>query len=229
MAAVFTGTPVEIIWAAGSNPAGQTVNIPADATAVYMFWTYWANANGSGLLSATLGGNAPSQTFEVTTSTSGNVATGVAVWYNPPTGNQTLDPAWDSAPGEGPTTFVAFVKDGDTTAWRDADAASGLASDAVSVTLTTASGDLVIKYDQRFDRGSGPPPLSTGWTNRGTGGNNSEVCRLSSISPAGTTQACDSEGEDYSSIVAVSIPPAGVAPKSLIFNPIARMLPLLVR
>lgn len=209
MAAVLTGTPVAVNWAAGIDPAGQSITIPSDATAVYMMWAYdGVDANGHGLASATLAGNSPSQTFELPTATGFNPATGVAAWYNPPTGSQTLDVAWDIAPVEGPTCIVAFVKDGDTTAWRDADADQDVDANAVSVTLTTVAGDLVIKFDQRFDGSENPPSLTSGWTSGATGGNVDEGCRLSYISATGTTQVCASEDESYSSIVAISIPSA---------------------
>ena len=209
MAATLTGTPVAINWAAGANPAGQSVTIPSDATAVYMFWAYdGIDANGHGLASATLNGASPSQTFEIPTAAGFYPATGVAAWYNPATGSQTLDPAWDIAPVEGPVTIVAFVKGGSTTAWRDADADQDITTTAVTVTLTTVSGDLVIKFDQRYDALENVPSLSAGWTNGATGGNVDEGCRLSYISATGTTQVCNSEDESYSSIVAISIPEA---------------------
>lgn len=207
MAATLTGTPVAINWAAGANPAGQSVTIPSDATAVYMFWAYdGIDANGHGLASATLNSASPSQTFELPTTAGFYPATGVAAWYNPATGSQTLDPAWDIAPVEGPTCIVAFVKGGDLTSWRDADADQDLDATAVSVTLTTVAGDLVIKFDQRFDGSENPPTLSAGWTNGATGGNVDEGCRLSYITASGTTQVCASENESYSSIMAISIP-----------------------
>lgn len=207
MPATLTGTPVAIVWAAGANPAGQSITIPSDATAVYMFWAFdGVDANGHGLASATLGGVSPSQTYEIPTAAGFYPATGVAAWYNPSTGSQTLDPEWDIAPVEGPVTIVAFVKGGDTTAWRDADADQDISSNAVSVTLTTVAGDLVLKLDQRFDANENPPVLSSGWTNGQTTGNVDEGARLSYISATGTTQVCASENEDYSSIVAISIP-----------------------
>ncbi len=226
MAAVLTGTPVAVVWAAGANPAGQSVTIPADATAVYMFWSFdGLDANDHGLASATLGGVSPSQTYEIPTAAGYYPATGVAVWYNPTTGSQTLDPAWDAAPVEGPTTIVAFVKDGDTTAWRDADAAHAISSTAVTVTLTTVSGDLVLKYDQRFELSESPPALSAGWTSAQTTGNTDEGARLSYISATGTTQVCNSEDEDYSSVCAISIGPfvagAPAVPPGLTMPPLA--------
>lgn len=207
MSAVLTGTPVAVVWASGADPAGQSITIPADATAVYMFWTYdGLDANGHGLSSVTLNSAAPDETFEITTLTSYYVATGVAAWYNPSTGSQTLDVAWDAAPAEGPTTIVAFVKDGNTTGWRDAQADHKIGTTACTTTVTTVSGDLVIKLDQRYDTLNNPPSLSSGWTNGQTTDNNSEHSRLSYISASSTTQVCNSENEDYSSVVAISIP-----------------------
>ncbi|MGH7525934.1 MAG: hypothetical protein ACREMX_04455 [Gemmatimonadales bacterium] len=217
MAASLTGTPTAITWAGGADPAGQSITIPADATAVYMFWSFWNSGNGHGLLSATLGGNSPNQTAEIATAGGDKTATGVAAWYNPATGSQTLDPAWDASPTEGSTCIVAYVKDGDTSAWRDADAAHNTSSTAVTVTLTTVSGDLVLKHDQKF--GGTVPSTSAGWTSAQTQTNNQESARLSSISATGTTQVCDSEGEDFSSIVAISIPAAGAAAASLVRRP----------
>lgn len=203
MAATLTGTPTAVIWASGADPAGQSITIPADATAVYMFWSFWNATSGSGLSSATLAGNAPAQTQEKATN-GDEPATGVAVWPNPAIGSQTLDVAWDASPTEGPTTIVAYVKDGDTGAWRDADSASNTLTTPTSVTLTTVSGDLVIKHDQKF--GNTPPGTSVSWTSAQTQTNNNESARLSHIGATGANQVCDSENEDFSSIVAISIP-----------------------
>lgn len=205
--AQLTGTPVAISWGTGANPAGQSVTIPSDATAVYMFWSGWPGTNNSGLLSATLAGNNPDQTFELASTDIGSRAsTGVAAWYNPPTGSQTLDPAWDTdfQAGGGPVCIVAFVLNGDTTTWRDADADADSSSTS-GVTLTTVATDLVIKFDQTsLDTA---PGLTSGWTNGQTQANvNSISARLSYIEAAGSTQACDSETTDFATIVAISIP-----------------------
>ena len=203
MAAALTGTPTVVTWAAGADPTGQSITIPSDATAVYMFWSYWNATVGGGLLSVTLNSASPAQTFENTT-TANLTATGVAAWYNPSTGSQTLDVAWDLSPTEGATCIVAYVKGGDTTAWTDADADHNDSTNAVTVTLTTVVDDLVLKYDQKA--GATAPSTSASWSSAQTTTNNGESARLSYISAAGTTQVCDSEDEDYSSVVAISIP-----------------------
>ena len=212
MAAVLTGTPLALTWSAGADPFGQSITIPADATAVYLFWFYYSGASGSGftVLVPTLAAASPDQTF----GTLGDVntaPTGVIAWYNPPTGSQTIDLEWSKVPDAGPLTIVAFVKDGDVTAWRDADA---LGSDAgnpatVEVTLTTVSGDLVIKMDQAD---GAMPSLSASWTNAQTQTVGSSNARLSTISASGATTLCACEDESFSSIVAISIPSLAAPP-----------------
>lgn len=218
MAATLTGIPTAITWASGINPAGQSITIPSDATAVYMFWTYWANSLSQGLASVTLGGSNPNQTHERPISEwqagSGPVvaATGVAAWYNPTTGSRTLDPAWDIATAEGATTIVAYVTGGDTAAWRDVDSFGHIDANAVSVTLTTVSGDLVIKYNQRYigdvGQGTNPPSLSAGWSDGQVTSNNNEGARLSTISATGTSTVCASTDSWYSTVLGISIPAA---------------------
>lgn len=207
MSATLTGTPTAITWGSGANPAGQSITIPADCTAVYFFGDYYSDGAGT-FASATLAGNAPSQTFEVPQNANGNTKW-VAAWYNPPTGSQTLAVTFDDAPTEGPTSIVAYVKGGNTTAWGDADGAtntSAAGTTALSVTLTTSAGDLVLKFDTRF--GGTAPSLSAGWTSAQTQSHNSHSARLSYITATGTTQVANSEDESYSSLVAIAIPAA---------------------
>lgn len=209
MAAVLTGTPIAIAWGASANPAPQSITIPADATAAYMAWAWdGVDANGEGLASSTLASSAPSQTGALGTATGFQPATGICAWYNPPTGAQDLDVAWTAAPVEGPVCIVFFTKDGNTTTWRDADAAHAAGATAVGVVLTTEAGDLVVKFDQRYDAAGNAPVLTSGWTNGQTQtAQQSENARLSYISATGTSTACDCENEDYSSIVAIAIGP----------------------
>lgn len=212
MAALLTGTPTVITWAASATPASQNITIPSDATAVYMFWGYYDSTAGNGLASATLNGASPSQVYEIATNTSDRSATGVAVWYNPATGSRSLNVVWDVLPVLGPGTIVAYIKDGNTTAWRDADAGNANGSTAVSVTLDTISGDLVLKFDSTLN---GPASLSSGWTDGGTQTNNVRGFRLSYISASGAIQVCDSEDENYSALVAISIPVAAAGGGSI--------------
>lgn len=208
MSAVLTGTPVAIVWASGANPAAQNVTIPGDCTAVYVFGGFYSGGTNGVLSSLTLNGAAPSQSSELgmTGSFMGIFA---AAWYNPATGVRALDPAWAATPeaGDGgPVTFVVFVKDGDTTAWRDVDSDQDASNAAVTVTLTTVSGDLVLKFN--LNGAGAEPSVSASWSDGGSQTNNSFTCRLSSITASGTTQVCDAEDEEYASVIAVSIPAA---------------------
>jgi hypothetical protein len=206
-----------VTWASGINPAGQSVTIPSDATAVYVFWGFDVGSPaGLGMASCTLAGASANETIESAFEATSPIG-GLRIFYNPPTGSQTLDVAWDVAPDYGPTTIVAFVKDGNTSAARDIDANVAAAGNANTVTLTTESGDLVLKYDQHYDTDEVAPALSASWTNAQTTGNLDEAARLSYISASGTTQVCDSENESYSLVVAVAISAGGIiGPPSLI-------------
>lgn len=210
--ATFSGAPVAVAWAAGSNPAGQSITVPVGTTAVYMFWHFggWGVGDGAGLASATLNGSNPNQTHELPVAAGADEATGVAIWYNPSTGSQTLDVAWDASPTEGPTTIVAFVKNGDLTNYRDVDSNAEAGTVPNLVTLTTVVGDLVIKFDNRDS--TSVPSLTAGWVNGQTQTNNSDSCRLSYIWATGATQVCDSEDENYSQITGISIPPPSGVP-----------------
>lgn len=199
-----------VVWANNvANPVGQTIDIPADTTAVYMFWAYWNSPDGVNLSSATLNGVAFNARQE-NTPAGNQTSTGVVVWYDPPTGNQTLDVEWDSAPGEGPSCIVAFVKGGSTRTWRDAGVFAAEAAATVSTTLVTSPGDLVIKFAQKYN--TEKPGLSVGWIDAATqtnppSGSTAESARLSYIRATGTSQVCDAEPPyAYSSVVAVAIP-----------------------
>jgi hypothetical protein len=217
MAATLTGTPENIVWATGNNPAAQNITVPANTTAVYAFWAAFSTggSSGWGINTITLGGSAPDQILNRLAGSPADAnATGVAVWYNPGTGTKSLDISWSgvSAPDYGPLTTVVYTKDGDTTAWRDADSDANSASNAVSVTLTTNAADLVIKFDVN-DVSGGGPGTSAGWTSQQTQTNassgNALVSRTSTAdSPGAATTVCNAENEDYSSLVAISIPAA---------------------
>jgi hypothetical protein len=205
VAAEILGTPQAIVWNTDLDPAGQSVTVETGATAAYFMWATWpSGATGVGLASITLDGNAPDEILEIGEGAFDESATGVAVWFNPATGIKTLDLAWDDAPAEGPVSAFFCTVGGSTTASRDKDVAQGAAAAAVSVTLTTVSGDLVVKWDQRLS-GTTPPANTAGWTSLLTQNNNSESARLASIVATGSTQVCPSEDENYSTIVAVAI------------------------
>lgn len=203
----LTGTPDVLQFAAGTvNPAAQSVTIPAGTTAVYMLWQFYNAAAGNGLSSVTLAGANPNQTVEVATAPTDQEASGCAVWYNPPTGPQNLQPVWDIAPTD-PTVTVVYVKDCDTTSWRDAQVANESGATATSVTLTTAVDDLVLAYDTHFS--STIPTNPAGWTSQQTegAGTTGQTNRTRTIVATGTTQAVTAQEPAYSTIVGIAIPP----------------------
>lgn len=212
MAAVPCSTPGEAVVPGGAqNPAAVNITIPADCTCVVLFWTTLNYSSGlGGIASVTLDGNAPTDAYELNHAPTYKVATGIAAWYSPATGTKALDIAWDQLPEEGPTCGVAYIKDGAFSV-----AASGLQhtenADACSTTLNgIASGHLVLKYDQKF--GTTAPSLSSSWTNILTTTNGvNQAARLSYISATGTSQVCDSENEDFSTIAAIAFAPSGGA------------------
>jgi hypothetical protein len=207
---VLTGTPVAITWASGTNPAGQSITIPADCKAVVAFGSFYRNATANCVSTYTLAGAAADQSHQLGSVNGGETGTWAFIWYNPPTGAQTLDPAWTGTPVEGPTTIVAFVKDLDTTGWRDAKSAHATSTSAASVSLTTLANDLVLMFDQRYTGNSaGAPSTPAGFTSAQTATNNSEGARLSYKAATGASQTCASQATlDYSSVVAISLKPA---------------------
>lgn len=214
--AALTGTPTNVAFGAGINPAGQSITVPADALWVGMFWAYYVGSpTGSGLASVTLGGVSPTAVFEVP-GTIDTTRSGLAYWNNPATGSLTLDPAWDTAPSDGPLCTVAYVTAANVAgAPRDIDGDNDANATAVTVTLTTVATDLVLKYDVRFSATS--PALTAGFTAAQTQVNvNSLSSRLSTIAATGATQVCAAEGESFSTLVAVSIENAAGGATSLI-------------
>lgn len=220
MAATITGsvTPVQFDYNT-ATPAGVSVTIPSDATAAYLFWSWGGSTAGAGLVSATLNSVSPSESFSITrgqvTADVGPV--GVLAWYAPATGSRTVVVQWSEASADGPSAFFVFTKDG-TSAWRDADATQSANADALSVTLTTQAGDLVLKM--HVNAGSGVPGLSSGWTNGADQGFSfaTEYGALSYVSASGASQVCQGETTRfYSRVVAVAIVAAsgGAAVKTM--------------
>jgi hypothetical protein len=199
------GTPVAITWAAGADPAAQNISVPSDATAAYLFWHFFTDDTSS-ISTVTLNSAAPDEAYAIA---NGGVETflnavGVAAWYLPATGTRSLDVAWTAAPEDGPTSIVVFTKNGNTSAWRDADAGHTVDYDDVSVTLTTQPGDLVLKYYSVYS--GAVPGNSPGWTSLQTQIIGTQSARLAAISASGTTQVCYSVDTYFSALVAIAIP-----------------------
>jgi hypothetical protein len=215
-APVIVDTSV-VTWASGADPAAQNITIPSDATAVYLFWAYWASGTGTTISgSPTLGGESPDQGGTIT-GTDSTTPGGVHVWYNPPTGEQAIDIAWTNSPGAGPVCIVVYTKNGDTASWRDQDITQNTSPNdaSISVTLTTEENDLVLKWDVHQWSGGIAPPLSSGWTNGQTASNNNLSARFSYISATGVEQLCEAESEFYSVLVALAISSAAASATAL--------------
>lgn len=192
-----------ITWASGINPAAQNISIPSDATAVYLLWTYYGNGTAN-ISSVTLNSNNPSESLGIN-GDSNRTSGGVAAWYNPATGTQSLDIEWTHSPGAGPTSIVVYVKGGNTTAWRDVDSASNTGNGAVSFNLTTVSGDIVLR-SEGFQYTVEPPANEAGWTSVNTQINNVLGNRVAQIIATGTSQAVTAQSDFYTVLVGLSIP-----------------------
>lgn len=201
MAATLTGTP--IAWTSGN------ITVPSDCTAIYLFWSYFSGSGQGGIGSESIGG-VPANSKSVKAGNTYYMSGGVAVWYNPPTGSQSVSITWSPVVDYdiGPTAIFVFVKDGDTTGFRDAEASYGEVGQ--SVTIDSASTDLVIKAASAYD--ASMPPAGTGWTSRQTQNKVLETRVSTADSPGAATTTANSEMTGiYTVIVAVSIKAATAA------------------
>lgn len=216
MAAVVTGTAAGLTFEVGTaTPTAVNVTVPADATAAYVFWTYFGASGTDGVSAATLGGTAYSQKYDYN-ATSDYYSTGVIAFYSPATGTKSLSITWATAPpdqeGSGPSVIIVYTKDGNTTAWRDADGTSGATS--ASVTLTTESADLVLALDGHYDI-AGPGDAS-GWTTLASFVQRNCGIKARNISASGASQVAASVSSSYPAITAIAIPAAGGAAASIV-------------
>lgn len=200
MAIQLTGTPIGITWEQVQEPTPQSITIPADCVAVYMFWRYYS-ANASGLASVSLNGNAPDENYEQA-GADGRCSHGVVVWYNPATGSQSLGVNWDTNPPYGPTCIVVFVKGCDTSGWLDVDADHQGAA-ASEITINSNTTDLVLNFSSQYDSS---PGTQAGFTSQQTHNQNYNYSRLSVCdSPGASTTTVNSIGTNYSGVIGVSI------------------------
>jgi hypothetical protein len=189
-----------ITWAAGTNPAAQNITIPATCNAVYAFWSYYDGDTIEGISTFTLNSLSADEAVESATGSTERGG-GVSAWYDPSTGSQTLDVAWDGAPDEGPTTTVVYVEDADTTGWRDAQVDAEPTSTAASITLTSTSADIAIMHNIN-DTDGGIPGLQTGFTSLQLGSNNFEGYRTAyDATPGDPTQVCTAQAPVSATLV----------------------------
>jgi hypothetical protein len=178
-----------------------------------MLWSFWqGGAADLGLLSSSLNSEAPDQTFERPTATGVGPAAGAAIWYDLPTGAAIpLDLEWDAAPGWGPTCSIIYLQDAQVLGWIDADGAHDPAGTQQTITLTSASGDLVLvhegKYGELIDDA---PTLQSGYTSLQTQYNSNQASRTRFIVASGATTSAATQDTEASAIVGIVIREAAV-------------------
>lgn len=219
MAATITGTPA--VWTSGN------VTVPSDCNAIYGFWFYYSGSAQGGLSAATIGTTAFTKA-STKVGLAGYFSGGVIIWYNPPTGSQTVSITWSPAVDIGPLVILVFVKDADTTGERDADAIAGYTGTAV--TIDTNTTDLVIKAAAEYN--DVMPGTGTGWTSIQTGSTGSPCDMRVSIcdSPGASTTTCNAEATGtYLTLVAIAIKAGAAAATSLVIPSRAAIQSILTR
>lgn len=192
-----------------------TITVDGNANAVYVFIGGWGSYIAvDRITNATLGGVSPDETYDYPTDDGGEATLWVGVWYNPSSGSQSFSATKGGASDDGPTCIVAQLSGVDTTTGvRDSDSGSFPdvgASTANSFTLTTVSGDWVLKFDYGwYPGGSGTPGTTSGWTSiqfHDAGGG--ARARLSRIEATGTSVTVENEDPSYAGLLGIAIVPA---------------------
>lgn len=185
-----------------ATPGAQAVTVPSDATGVILFaGQYSASGASMSGLTSTFGTFSSGNKTEFPSTP---VINGVLSWWAnvTATGSQTFTPVWTNALLQGPAICLAFFKDLDTTWVRDAGSVQSDYSTA-SDTLTTAVGDIVIRYETQ-DGGTAPGTAS-GWTSVSTPSQNSIGARVSTIVAAGTTQGATTTTSNFPGLALLAI------------------------
>lgn len=194
MAIAVTGSVQNMVFS-GADPAGQNVTVASDAKIAICFVVGFTAA-GLSLASLSLGGQAMTL---VGIAVSGDEnAVYVAYLVNPPTGTQSLDPAWSASPAEGPLFQFVCLNSGAGTIISviDADVDSNVGFGTASATSNSNTGDFAIAQAEGF--GGAPTIGGTGAANV-TGGaysNNSEFGQLFTVTAGAATTNATSNGID---------------------------------
>lgn len=185
-----------------ATPGAQAVTVPSDATGVVLFAGQYSGAGASmSGLTSTFGTFSGGNKTEFPSTP---VINGVLSWWAnvTATGSQTFTPVWTNALLQGPAICLAFFKDLDSTWVRDTGSVQSDYSTA-SDTLTTAVGDIVIRYETQ-DGGTAPGTAS-GWTSQSTPSQNSIGARVSTIVAAGTTQGATTVTSNFPGLAVLAI------------------------
>lgn len=204
MPAQRTGTPIAVDASAGNG--NTNISVPADAILLVAFWDHWDGNAGSQLSGLTLNGAAFTERAELAEgATFDESGVGVATLASPATGTQNLAWTWSAggARSEGGRIYVIPVKGNDTSnPVRDADVNVTTGATDLSVTIDSAVTDLVLAMCQRFTGGN-PDLAGTEFVDNVT--LNSHVYDVGEITPGATSTTVTMTGEEYSSMVAISI------------------------
>ena len=188
----------EVITAASP----QNLTIPSGTDVVLVFWGYFSTVTPSYLSAATIDSTAYDDFVEVRGSGT-LTAGGCFAWYGIGTGTKAL--AWSkttASSARGPILTIVYVSAGG--AWRDSDAGNSTAGTAISKVIDSIADDLVIKCDTQINA---VPGLSSGWTSISDTTSGTFYQRTSKCdTPGDPSTTCNAENENYSVLVAVSIP-----------------------
>lgn len=194
------------------NPPTETLTIPANTDKVAVLWSYY---DGSGTESgtATLDSNSPTQTLTENPGVSGtSQGHGAWVWDVSTSGSMDIDISWGTTPdsGTGDAFFAVYYlqdsADGNVNAF-DGDAGTSQ-SDAISASVATTSGGIVLRHETRWTT---QPAVESTWTAGVDGNTSSGSYNGNGSYKAGTGSTVTATGQsvNYSSVYLVSIDEAG--------------------
>lgn len=200
-----------------SNPGAQNITVPADATGVLVFFSWWGNFSDRLLNSLTasfVSGGFTIRQLAASNAGAGKIGVGVAYGRVTATGEQTITPVWDWGTDAGPTTTLVFYKDipptgdwvrqtgsGDTNprVWQDTTGSS-----LPSGTIPSTTEDEVLAFDSAG--GSNIPGNPSGWTSIITHARNGIASRLRRAnSPGASTTSTSSQLAGYATLAMASV------------------------
>lgn len=214
--AVRTGTASQVDGSAGDGSISVTV--PAAATGVVVFWTFYDPGSG-GVNSLSLGGAGMTIQEQLQHSAGDEPACGIATLLAPATGSQTFAWTYDGggARSEGGWFALTYVNDlNSVTPFRDTALDQEDSSVAVSVTVTTQTTDLLLAFCQNFSGASAcafDVAATTYIDNAIVNSERYDVGEITTVGSPNTTFGMTNE--EYSTLGGISLPAgdstAGVA------------------
>ena len=187
----------------GSNPASQNLTVPSSNKATVVAISGYSGS-GWAVSSLTLDSNAPANFFSFT-GDSLKVGAYIAVWFDVASGTRALDPAFNSAPSEGPLCQICYIGADGTLSFIDADAIAETDTTTASITLTSNTGDFVLAHAQKF--GSAPTHNGTD-VSGGSQSNADEFGQLFTLT-AGASSTTATAANNYSSVSGIVLRESG--------------------